>query len=177
MKMEEKGIGIGKSSARIAVLLALIAIVVAAFTVLPAIVSAAQEEVEVRVNAPEYVEEAFNATIDVANVTDLNSGQFDLSFNSSVVNVTEVKAGEIDGVAVPIFMWNFFDADTVRVLISMPMDVGANGSGSLAEIEFEVKGNSGEKSALNISNEMLVNTKAKKIDAEWYDGEVTVQRA
>lgn len=26
----------------------------------------------------------------------------------------------------------------------MPMDVGANGSGSLAEIEFEVKGNAGE---------------------------------
>nr|CBH37589.1 hypothetical secreted protein, containing cohesin domain [uncultured archaeon] len=173
MKMEEKGIGIGKSSARIAVLLALIAIVVAALAVLPVLVSAAQG-VEVRVNAPEYVAGTFNVTIDAANVTDLNSGQFDLSFNSSVVNVTEVKAGEIDGVAVPIFMWNFFDADTVRVLISMPMDVGANGSGSLAEIEFEVKGNSGEKSTLNISKEMLVDTKAKKIDAEWYDGEVTV---
>ena len=157
----------------IAVLLALIAIVVAAFTVLPVFVSAAQG-VEVRVNAPEYVDGTFNATIDVDNVTDFNSGQFDLSFNSSVVNVTDVKEGEIDGVAVPIFMWNFFDADTVRVLISMPMDVGANGSGSLAEIEFEVKGNSGEKSTLNISNEMLVDTKAKKIDAEWYDDEVTV---
>ena len=173
MKMEEV---IGKSSARIAVLLALIAIVVAAFTVLPVLVSAAQEEVEVRVNAPEYVAGTFNATIDVANVTSLNSGQFDLSFNSSVVNVTDVKEGEIDGVAVPIFMWNFFDVDTVRVLICMPMGVGANGSGNLAKIEFEVKGNSGEKSTLNISNEMLVDTKAKKIDAKWYDGEVTVLR-
>ena len=180
--MEEKvvGIGIGKSSARTpksslvgtAVLLVLLT-VFTAIAFVPAIASAAQE-VEVRVNAPAYIEETFNATIDVANVTDLNSGQFDLSFNSSVVNVTEVKAGEIDGVAVPIFMWNFFDADTVRVLISMPMDVGVNGSGYLAEIEFEVKGNSGEKSTLNISNEMLVDTKAKKIDAEWYDGEVTV---
>ncbi len=171
MKMEEKEIVIGKSSVRIAVLLALIAIVVAAFTVVPA--SAAQG-VEVRVNTPEYVAGTFNVTIDVANVTDFNSGQFDLSFNSSVVNVTEVKEGEIDGVTVPIFMWNFFDADTVRVLISMPMDVGANGSGSLAKIEFEVKGNSGEKSMLDLSNRQLVNTKAKKIDAEWYDGEVTV---
>jgi hypothetical protein len=151
----------------------LIAIVVAAFTVLPILVSAAQG-VEVRVNAPESVDGTFNATIDVANVTDLNSGQFDLSFNSSVVNVTDVKEGEIDGVAVPIFMWNFFDTDTVRVLVCMPMDVGVNGSGYLAKIEFEVKGNSGEKSTLNISNEMLVDTKAKKIDAEWYDDEVTV---
>ena len=177
--MEEKGIG--KSSARtpksslvgITVLLVLLT-VFTAIAFVPVIASAAQEEVEVRVNAPAYVEETFNATIDVDNVTDLNSGQFDLSFNSSVVNVTAVKEGEIDGVAVPIFMWNFFDVDTVRVLICMPMDVGVNGSGSLAEIEFEVKGNSGEKSTLNISNEMLVDTKAKKIDAEWYDGEVTV---
>ena len=98
--MEEE---IGKSSAMtpkssmvdIAVLLALIAIVVAAFTVLPVLVSAAQG-VEVRVNAPAYVEETFNATIDVANVTGLNSGQFDLSFNSRVVNVTAVKEGEIN---------------------------------------------------------------------------------
>ncbi|MEA2051482.1 MAG: hypothetical protein U9O90_01480 [Euryarchaeota archaeon] len=51
MKMEEKEKVIGKSSARIAVLLALIAIVVAAFTVVPAIASATQP-VEVRVNAP-----------------------------------------------------------------------------------------------------------------------------
>ncbi|NAS89946.1 hypothetical protein C4E24_09530, partial [ANME-1 cluster archaeon AG-394-G21] len=116
MKMEEE---IGKSSARIAVLLALIAIVVAAFTVLPALVSAAQG-VEVRVNAPAYVAGTFNVTIDVDNVTDLNSGQFDLSFNSSVVNVTEVKEGEIDGVAVPAFDWSFFDADTVRVLVKLP---------------------------------------------------------
>ena len=112
--MEEKEKVIGKSSAMtpkssmvdIAVLLALIAIVVAAFTVLPALVSAAQEEVEVLVNAPEHVAGTFNATIDVVNVTDFNSGQFDLSFNSSVVNVTEVKEGEIDGVAVPIFIRN-----------------------------------------------------------------------
>jgi hypothetical protein len=113
----------------------LIAIVVAAFTVLQVFVSAAQP-VEARVNAPAYVEGTFNATIDVANVTDLNSGQFDLSFNSSVVNLTTVRDGEIDGLAVPIFMWNFFDADTVRVLISIPKDVGVNGSGYLTEIEF-----------------------------------------
>jgi len=102
MKMKEK---IGKSSARIAVLLALIAIVVVAFTVVAAIASATQG-VEARVNAPAYVAGPFNATIDVDNVTDFNSGQFDLSFNSSVVNVTEVKEGEIDGVAVPIFIRN-----------------------------------------------------------------------
>jgi hypothetical protein len=55
------------------------------------------DTVKVTVNAPAYVEETFNVTIEVDNVTEFNSGQFDLSFNSSVLNVTDVKDGEIDG--------------------------------------------------------------------------------
>ena len=137
----------------------------------------AEDPVTITVNAPAYVEETFNVTIDVANITDFNSGQFDLSFNSSVVNVTDVRDGEIDGEAVPIFMWSFVDADTVRVLISLPMGVGVSGSGNLAEVEFEVKGKSGDKSTLDISNGMLVDTEAEEIEAEWYGDEVTVLRA
>ena len=45
--------------------------------------------VNVTVNAPEYVEGTFNASIGVDNITDFNSGLFDLSFDSSVVNVTD----------------------------------------------------------------------------------------
>jgi hypothetical protein len=107
-------------------------------------------------------------------VTDLNSGQFDISFNSSIVNVTDVKDGEIDGKVVPIFIWNFVDADTVRVLVSMPMEVGVSGSGYLAEVAFEVKGEEGEKSELDISNELLVDTKAKEIDAGWINAEIRI---
>jgi hypothetical protein len=131
------------------------------------------DTVKVTVNAPAYVEETFNVTIEVDNVTEFNSGQFDLSFNSSVLNVTDVKDGEIDGEAVPIFIWNFVDVDTVRALVSMPMDVGVNGSGYLAEVEFEVKGKSEDKSNLDISG-LLVDTEAKEIDASWYSDEVTV---
>ena len=178
--MEEKVEEIGKSSVRTpkssmagtAILLVLIAIVFAALAVVPAIASAAQE-VEVRVNAPEYVEGTFNATIDVDNVTDLNSGQFDLSFNSSVVNVTEVREGNIEGEEVAV-TWDLFDSDTVRVLVNMPLGVGVTGSGYLAEIEFDVKGGCSEKSTLDLSNGMLVDTEAKEIDAEWYGDEVTV---
>ena len=182
MKMEEKvvgiGIGIGKSSARtpkasmagITVLLALLA-VFAAIAFVPVIASAAQE-VEVRVNAPEYVKETFNATIDVDNVTDFNSGQFCLSFDSSVVHVTEVRNGNIEGQEVSVT--SVVDSDTVRVLVSMPLGVGTTGSGYLAEIEFEVKGGCNETSTLVLSNGMLVNTEAKKIDAEWKGDEVTV---
>ena len=180
MKMEEKvvGIGIGKSSARtpkasmagITVLLALLA-VFASLAVVPVIAPAAQE-VEVRVNAPEYVEETFNATIDVDNVTNLNSGQFDLSFDSSVVHVTEVRNGNIEGQEVSVT--SVVDSDTVRVLVNMPLGAGVTGSGYLAEIEFEVKGGCNEASTLVLSNGLLVNAEAEKIEAEWYGDEVTV---
>jgi hypothetical protein len=127
----------------------------------------------VTVDAPEYVSGSFNATLRIGNVTDLNSGQFDLSFNSSIVNVTDVKDGEIEGKAVPIFIWNFVDADTVRVLVSMPMEVGVSGSGYLAEVVFGVKGKSGDKSKLDISG-LLVDTEANEIDTDWYGDEVTI---
>jgi hypothetical protein len=128
----------------------------------------------VSVEAPVYVAGTFNATVKIDNVTDFNTGQFDLSFNSSVVNVIDVKDGEIDGEAVPIFMWNFVDADTVKVLVNMPMSVGVNGSGYLAEVEFEVKGEEGEKSKLDISNELLMDTEAKEIDAGWINAEIRI---
>ena len=135
---------------------------------------AAEQNVQVAVNAPAQVEGTFDATIDVDRIMDFNSGQFDLSFDSRVVNVTDVKDGEINGEAVPIFMWSFMDAETVRVLVSMPMGVYVSGSGCLAEVEFEVKGRSGDKSNLDISNGLLVDIEAKEIEAVWYGGEVRI---
>ena len=132
----------------------------------------------VTVDAPEYVTDTFNAIIRIEDVTELNSGQFDLSFNSSVVNVTDVRDGEIGGVGVLVEGWSSLDADTVRVLVKLPDEGGeigsASGSGYLAEIAFDVKGRSGDKSALDLSDGLLVNTEAEEIGAEWYDGEVTV---
>ena len=54
----------------------------------------AEDTVTVNVNAPAYVEETFNAAIDVDSVTGFNSGQFDPSFNSSVVNVTDATTSD-----------------------------------------------------------------------------------
>jgi PGF-CTERM protein len=135
---------------------------------------AAEQNVQVAVNAPAQVEGTFDAAIDVDRIMDFNSGQFDLSFDSRVVNVTDVKDGEINGEAVPIFMWSFVDAETVRVLVSMPMGKGVSGSGCLAEVEFEVKGRNGDKSNLDISNGLLVDTEAKEIEAEWDGADVRI---
>ncbi|MCK4735309.1 MAG: hypothetical protein KAT65_22845 [Methanophagales archaeon] len=131
-------------------------------------------QVQVSVNAPEYAEGSFDASIDVANVTNFNSGQFDLVFNSSVVNVTNVIEGSLDGETIPVSDWTRLDNDTIRVILDVSGIAGVNGSGNLATVSFTVVGEAGDKSVLNISNGLLVNTEAKEILAEWIDDEVIV---
>jgi len=130
--------------------------------------------VPVTVNAPEIVSGTFNATIDVADVTDLTAGQFDLSFDPSVVNVTGIDPGSMAGTEVPIDMWRLMDEGRVRVLFNLPGVTGVCGSGSLATINFEVTGTAGDASVMGISEGLLVDTGSYEIPATWDDCEVTV---
>ena len=136
------------------------------------------EITRVRVNVPEYVGkgESFEATMDVDSITNFNSGQFDLSFDSSVVNVTDVVDGRIAGETIPADRWVFIAENTIRVLVAMPGIKGVSGSGYLAKIIFEAVGKGGEKSVLDLSNGMLVNNEAEEIPAEWIDDEVRIEK-
>jgi cell division septation protein DedD len=139
--------------------------------------AAAEEQVEVGVSAPEEVKEGgtFDATIDISGVTGLDSGQFDLSFDSSVVNATNVTEGRLDGETTPILMWTSVDADTIRVIINAPGVEGVNGSGYLAKIGFEVKGKGGDESLLDISDGFLCDNMVEEIPANWIDAELKVR--
>jgi hypothetical protein len=55
--------------------------------------------VPVTVNSPDVVlatSSTFNVTIDIESVLNMNAGQFDLSFDSSIVNVTDVENGLVN---------------------------------------------------------------------------------
>ena len=130
--------------------------------------------VPVTVNASEVVSGAFDATIEIENVASMNGGQFDLSFNSSVVNVTDVYDGSIGGTAVPLVDWRFMDADTIRVLFKLSGDDGVSGSGYVMKIGFAITGSQGAISVLDISDGNLADTGADEIPAVWIDDEVTV---
>ncbi len=176
--MKEKGKKGCSEGCRTSVLAAagVLLLVFAAFALVPA---TAQAAVEVRVDAPEYVdveETSFVATIVVDSVTDLNSAQFDLSFDKSVLEVTGVEDGELDGETVPIVRWVLNpDKDAVRVIVVLPIGEGVSGSGYLAEIEFEVKGEEGETSELKFSGELeLTNLSDKDIPAEWINATITI---
>ena len=143
-----------------------------------AVTSVVAQPVDVRVTPElEYVEEGatFVATIDVDSVTDLNAAQFDLSFDKSVVKVSEVKEGEINEEEFPIVKWRLNpDKDAVRVIASLKIGESVDGSGYLAEIEFEVKGDEGEKIELTFSNGELVDATAKIVPSHWINATITI---
>ena len=131
------------------------------------------DRVPVTVNAPESISDTFDVTIDVKDIADVNSGQFDISFDPSVVNVTGVSAGNIGGTTIPIVGWAFMDADTVRVLFKLDGIDCVSGSGYVARIDFETRGSKGDSCVLGMSRVMLVDTEADEIPARWTDAEVT----
>ncbi|MCW3129195.1 MAG: cohesin domain-containing protein [Methanophagales archaeon] len=169
MDRKERSRGRRRTSVAVDILLIIIALFIA---VIPVIAQA----VEVRVNAPEYVDAGatFTVTIDITAVTDLNSAQFDLSFDPDVVKISDVKKGEINGEEFPTFMHRSIAEGTERVLVSMPFGEGVSGSGYLAEIKFKAKGEEGKKSELNLSKGMLGNISAGKISAEWISSEIRI---
>jgi hypothetical protein len=123
-----------------------ITVLVVSMVMMFAVISAiAQDEAEVTVNAPEYVEEgeSFDVTIEVDSITDFNTGLFDLSFDHRVVEVEDVTDGSIDDIAIPIAMWEDMDKGTIRVFFTVPEATGVSGSGYLAKISFSVKGDEG----------------------------------
>jgi cell division septation protein DedD len=121
--------------------------------------------VELRVNAPEEVEEegTFEVSIEVEELDDLNSAKFDLSFDSSVVNVTNVSDGNVDGTTIPAQMW-IAEAGIINVIVDIPGIDGVSGSGSLVTVSFEVVGGKRDGSELEISNVQLVDDEAEFIE-------------
>ncbi len=147
------------------------------------ILKMAQESPKTRVcvDAPEVVSGAFDVTIEICNVINLDSGQFDLWFDSGVVNVIGVDSGSIGSTVIPVGNWavmhgtDNWDCDKfVRIIFDIPEVTGVSGSGSLATIHFEVTGTTGDASVLDISDGLLVNTGSGKILAAWIDDGVDV---
>ncbi len=140
----------------------------------------------------------FEVEIKIDDVTDLDSGQFDIYFNSKVVNIvdgdcdTAVEAGhvgdteipmgegcEIEDYVTPMMPDGSSVADRrIRVPFNLPSSSGVSGSGTLATINFEVTGNAEDCSVLNFDHKVapprLVDAESNKINATWIDCNVTI---
>ncbi len=153
---------------------------IAAILILLAVFASHAAAASVSINASEYAPPGteFNVEIEIDEVKDLDSGQFDISFNSSVLNVTDIKDdienGEIGGTEIPVENKYFMGEDTIRLLVNLPGVSGVSGSGTLATIVFEVVGTDSGTSFLDFSDGLLVDKDADMIDADWIDGMVTI---
>ena len=137
-----------------------------------------EANVSAMVNAPEFVSGTFEVTIDVEDVTNLDSGQFDLSFDPDVVRIVgDVEPGSIGGTEVPIDMWRLMEEGRARVTFNLKGADGVSGSGYIARIIFETKEAQGGASTIDISEGLLVDIEALKIPADWFNDAVTIGTA
>ena len=136
----------------------------------------------VSIKTPSEVSEGenFTATVNVDNVTDLAILMFGLTFNSSVIRLTNIEEGS----DISTSGWSYWLQDTsdsgagiLKVFaFSDPSGSPINESAELARLEFTVIGEAGDKSVIDIHG-ILGNSAVESIQAIWVDSEVAVMPA
>ncbi len=132
----------------------------------------------VSIDAPAEVVKgsSFTVSVDIADVAAFDAGQFDVSFNESLVQLDDVTAGQIGATAVPVDLWNEMSAGTCRVIVNVPGVPGVTGSGSLAVLHFQAASTAGSAS-ISLSNGYLNNNLAAQIAATWTGGSTSICNA
>jgi len=147
------------------------------FLLLPGMASA--DSVSLNVSSAASVPQGNNFTVDVniSGVTDLYDFQFDLSFDPTILQVTNIAEGAfLPGAGATFFLPGFidnssgtitFNADTLEAAIP-----GANGAGTLIEFSFDAS--SVGTSFLNLDNIILQDSQGNLISSSTTNGSVTV---
>jgi len=136
----------------------------------------AADGVTVSINAPVRVVEGstFTVTVDITDVTAFDAGQFDVSFNDSVIQLDDVTAGLAGTTQIPTALWNEISTGTCRIIVNVPGVPGVDGSGYLAVLHFHAGISVDGSSAVSLSNGFLNNNLASEITATWVGDSVNV---
>ena len=116
----------------------------------------------------------FTVNVNIAEVTDFDAASFDVTFDSLVLRLDDVTAGEINSTTVPVDLYNEVEPGTYRIVQNVPGTDGVSGSGYIAVLHFHVVGADGDSSALSLSNGVLSNNLAEEIDSSWSGGSVNI---
>ena len=149
---------------------------------IPAPVAVAQA-VQVAVDAPAGVEpgEYFTAKVSISGVTDFDAADFELTFDSRVVEIEDIAAGGdisdglIDTTAIPVVGANEISAGVIKIVANVPGIPGVAGSGYLCQIRFHAIGAAGSSTSINLQNGTLSNKNAELIAATWGGTTVSVE--
>ena len=136
----------------------------------------AADAVTVSINAPAQVVEgdSFTVTVDITNVTAFDAGQFDVSFDESLIQLDSVTAGLVGTTQIPIALWNEISAGTCRIIVNVPGVPGVNGSGYLAILNFHAASSVAGSSSASLSNGFLNDKLGSEITATWVGDSVDV---
>ncbi|NQT31163.1 MAG: Ig-like domain-containing protein, partial [Deltaproteobacteria bacterium] len=131
--------------------------------------SAPPEPVTVSIDAPDDAspDSDFTASINISEVSDFDSCNYDITFDALVLRLDDVASGLIGSTAVPVDMYNELSSGTYRVIQNVPGVAGVSGSGYLAVLHFHVIGSEGDSSAISLSNGVLSDNQAGEITATW----------
>ncbi len=142
-------------------------------------VSGAQPGVSVSIDAPATAahDSDFTAAVDITEVTDFDSGNYDVTFDPTVLRLDEVTPGLIGSTTVPVDMYNEISSGTYRVIQNVPGVAGVSGSGYLSVLHFHVVGSEGDSSAITLSNGVLSDNQAGEIEASWAGDSVEISSA
>lgn len=137
----------------------------------------------VSIDAPPEVSQGgtFTVDIDVDSVENLCGVQFEVSYDNTVIETTgTVRKGDFWGDESVAIEPSQFPGKLRVIIIFSPTDPwsGVTGSGTLVEIDFDVVGDGGQTSELDMSPQsdynMLGNCMVQEIPATWGDDSVHV---
>ena len=136
----------------------------------------------VSIDAPAEVGEGtdFIARVNITEVVNFDAANYDITYDPTIIEVTDVTDGVIGGTAIPVSIWGLIPSGVqgkIRVIQNIPGISGVSGSGYLAEIHFHVIGSAGSTSNITPSNAMLSDNTATEIPATWVGDSVHVNTA
>ena len=96
----------------------------------------AQEEVIISLGIPPevLVSNDFTVKLNTTSLIDFDAGQFDISFDNSVLRLDNVTGGLIGATEIPVSLWNQISPGTYRTIVNVPGIPGVTGSGLLLEL-------------------------------------------
>jgi hypothetical protein len=147
-------------------------------TSVPTTTSQPPQKATLSISAPESAASGsdFVVSLNISQVNSLNSIQFDLSYDKSVIQVagqeggSGVTAGLIGGITIPIIGWVFqpnpgTPSGTIRAIGHISGAGGASGTGYAAQVRFHVVGTAAQKTDMSVSNLTLYDSTANTMAA------------
>jgi len=104
-------------------------------------------------------------------VTDFDSANYDITYDPTLLHVTDVNDGSIGATIIPVTFWGLIPPSTqgtVRIINNVPGANGASGVGTLAVIDFSVNcSNCGNASLKFTGMCALYDNESRELDSTW----------